>query len=228
VVTDVNGTEADLELFDRMAKELYSAVISDILDQLGYRNQVMTADIRPIDPGFRGAVVGRAATVRYAPQYEVPPEPYTTIIAAIDELKPGDVGVLATGGLETATFWGELFSNAAMARGARGMVMDGYHRDTRKILQLGFPVFSTGSRPVDVAGRAQAVDFGRPVVCGGVLVRPGDIVFAEIDGIVVIPREVADETVQRAFEKVATEDRAREDLRAGAYLRDVWRTYKVL
>jgi regulator of RNase E activity RraA len=218
----------DVSLFDRMANELYAAVISDILDQLGYRHQVMTAQIRPIDPAFQGAVVGRAATVRYAPQYEVPPEPYTTIIAAIDALQPGDVPVLATGGLESATFWGELFSNAARARGARGAVMDGYHRDTRKILQLGFPVFSTGSRPVDVAGRAQAVDFGRPVVCGGVLVRPGDIIFAEIDGIVVIPQEVARETVDRAFQKVATEDRARMDLRAGALLSEVWQAYKVL
>ncbi len=218
----------DVSLFDRMASELYAAVISDILDQLGFRHQVMTAQIRPIDPVFQGAVVGRAATVRYAPQYEVPPEPYTTIIAAIDALQPGDVPVLATGGLESATFWGELFSNAARARGARGVVMDGYHRDTRKILQLGFPVFSTGSRPVDVAGRAQAVDFGRPVVCGGVLVRPGDIIFAEIDGIVVIPQEVARETVDRAFQKVATEDRARMDLRAGALLSEVWQTYKVL
>ena len=218
----------DVNLFDRMASELYAAVISDILDQLGYRHQVMTAQIRPIDLAFQGAVVGRAATVRYAPQYEVPPEPYTTIIAAIDALQPGDVPVLATGGLESATFWGELFSNAARARGARGAVMDGYHRDTRKILQLGFPVFSTGSRPVDVAGRAQAVDFGRPVVCGGVLVRPGDIIFAEIDGIVVIPQEVARETVDRAFQKVATEDRARMDLRAGALLSQVWQTYKVL
>ncbi|GIW04506.1 MAG: demethylmenaquinone methyltransferase [Thermomicrobiales bacterium] len=218
----------ELALFDRMASELYAAVISDILDQLGYRQQVMTARIRPVDPAYRGALVGRAATVRYAPQYEVPPEPYTTIIAAIDALQPGDVPVLATGGLETATFWGELFSNAALARGARGAVMDGFHRDTRKILQLGFPVFSTGSRPVDVAGRAEAVDFGRPVVCGGVLVRPGDIIFAEIDGTVVIPREVAQETVTRAFHKVSTEDRARADLRAGALLSDVWKAYKVL
>ncbi|MER3439467.1 MAG: hypothetical protein C4346_18795, partial [Chloroflexota bacterium] len=89
----------DVSLFDRMASELYAAVISDILDQLGFRHQVMAAQIRPIDPAFQGAVVGRAATVRYAPQYEVPPEPYTTIIAAIDALQPGDVPVLATGGM---------------------------------------------------------------------------------------------------------------------------------
>ena len=184
------------------------------------------ASNRSIRPG-RQIVVGRAATVLFAPIYHVPAEPYTTIISAIDAVTPGDIPVLATSGIE-ATFWGELFSNAALARGARGVVMDGYHRDTRKILDLGFPVFSTGSRPVDIAGRAQAIAYDVPVRCGGVQITPGDIVFAEIDGIAVIPGMVADEVVAKAFAKVATEDRAREDLRDGAYLADVWKKYKVL
>jgi regulator of RNase E activity RraA len=187
----------------------------------------MSADIRPIDPTSRTVLVGRASTVLFAPIYEVPQEPYTTAIAAIDHMTPGDVGVLSTSGIN-ATYWGELFSNAALARGARGMVMDGYHRDTRKILELGFPVFSAGCRPVDIAGRAQAIDYDVPVACGGVHVRPGDIIFAEIDGIAVIPSEVADEAVAKALAKVAQEDRARDDLRAGAYLADVWQKYKVL
>ena len=191
-----------IALYDRMASELYVAVVSDILDGLGYRNQVMDAAIRPIDPATHAVLVGRAATVMFGPIYEVPAAPYTTQIAAIDALTPGDVPVLATAG-GGATYWGELFSNAARARGARGIVIDGYHRDTRKILDLGFPVFSTGAKPADIAGRAQAIAYDVPVACGGVLVRPGDIVFAEIDGIAVIPHEVADETVAKAFEKVA-------------------------
>jgi 4-hydroxy-4-methyl-2-oxoglutarate aldolase len=223
-VTDVNDRIA---LYDRMARELYVAVISDILDGLGLRDQVMQANIRPIDPAAGRIVVGRAAPVLFAPIYHVPTEPYTSVIAAIDALKPGDVPVLATGGIES-TYWGELFSNAALARGARGVVMDGYHRDTRKILDLGFPVFSTGSRPIDMAGRSQALAYDVPVRCGGVQIAPGDIVFAEIDGIAVVPQAVADEVAAKAFEKVATEDRAREDLRDGAYLADVWKKYKVL
>jgi regulator of RNase E activity RraA len=211
-----------------MAAELYVAVISDILDGLGYRNQVMEAAIRPIDPGSRQALVGRVATIQCAPQYELPDEPYTALIAALDALQADDVAVVATGGFLGAAYWGELFSNAAFARGARGSVIDGYHRDTRKILDLGYPVFSNGARPFDIAGRATVVSSGRPVVCGGVLVRPGDIIFAEIDGIAVIPAEVADETVARAFEKVATEDKCRDELRAGALLGEVWKKYKVL
>jgi len=219
--------ENDIELFDRMSRELYVAVVSDILDGLGFRNQVMQANIRPVDAFTKHVLVGRAATVMFGPIYEVPKEPYTVAISAIDSLKPGDVGVLATAGIN-ATYWGELFSNAALARGARGLVIDGHHRDTRKILDLGFPLYSTGARPLDIAGRAQAIDYGVPVVCGGVAVRPGDIIFAEIDGIAVIPKEAAEETVAKAFEKIATEDRARDDLREGAFLGDVWRKYKVL
>lgn len=216
------------ELFDRMASELYVAVISDILDSLGFRDQVLESTMQPIDPLYRQVLVGSAHTVLMAPIYEMKPEPYTKIIAAIDALQPGNVGVVATSGLASAAYWGELFSNAALGRGARGMVLDGYHRDTRKILELGFPVFSSGARPFDAAGRTQCIDFDCPVVCGGVKVYPGDIVFAEIDGIAIIPFAVAEECVAKAFEKVATEDRARDDLRDGALLSEVWNRYRVL
>lgn len=215
-------------LFDRMANELYVAVISDILDSLGFRDQVLDGNIHPIDVMDRRVLVGSAHTILMAPIYEMKPEPYTKIIAAIDALQPGNVGVVATSGLAQAAYWGELFSNAALGRGARGMVLDGYHRDTRKILDLGFPTFSTGARPFDAAGRTQCIDFDCPVVCGGVKVYPGDIVFAEIDGIAIIPAAVADECVAKAFEKIAQEDRARDDLREGALLSEVWNKYRVL
>ena len=216
-----------LALYDRMAAELYVAVISDVLDALGHRNQVLAGRLRPVDRSLP-PLVGRAHTVQFAPRPDLVEAPYTTQIAAIDALRPGDVAVQATGGQEDAAYWGELFSNAALGRGARGVVIDGYHRDTRKILELGFPIFSTGARPLDISGRAEAVSFGRPVVCGGVRVEPRDVVFAEVDGIAVIPAAVVDEVVELAFAKVATEDRARDDLRDGALLSEVWSTYKVL
>lgn len=217
-----------IELYDGMADKLYVAVISDILDGLGYRHQVMQSGISPVDPLDRRALVGRAHTVLFAPTYEMKESPYTVQISAIDALHPGDIGVQATSGYTEAAFWGELFSNAALGRGARGMVIDGFHRDSRKLLDLGFPVYSTGARPLDISGRAEAIDYGCPVRCGGVLVNPGDVIFAEIDGIVVIPQDVVDETVQLAFEKVATEDSAREDLKDGALLSDIWKRYRVL
>jgi len=224
----VPANAQEIELFDRMASQLYVAVISDVLDRLGFRSQVLSAEIHPVKPGSLDVLVGRAATVLTAPQYEIPAEPYTNVIAAIDALEAGDVAVIGTGGYANASYWGELFSNAAIARGARGTVIDGYHRDTRQITALGYPLFSTGARPFDIAGRGTVVSHGRPIVCGGVMVRQGDIVFAEIDGIAVIPAGVAEETVAKAFEKVEKEDRCRDDLRAGALLGEVWRRYKVL
>jgi 4-hydroxy-4-methyl-2-oxoglutarate aldolase len=217
-----------LALFDRMASELYVAVISDILDSLGFRNQVMNSTIQPVDKGTRNVLVGIAATVHFAPQYEVLPNPYTTLIEAIDALQPGEVAVLATGGLDGPAYWGELFSNAALARGARGTVIDGFHRDTRQVLDLGYPVYSKGASPLDSWGRATALGYGHAVTCGGILVNPGDIIFAEIDGIAVIPQQLADQVIEGAFAKVAKEDRCRDDLRAGALLSEVWKKYKVL
>jgi regulator of RNase E activity RraA len=115
-----------------------------------------------------------------------------------------------------------------MARGARGIVIDGYHRDTRQVLDLGFPVYSTGASPLDSWGRSTAVGYGMPVKCGGILVNQGDIIFAEIDGIAVIPQQIADQVIEGAFDKVAKEDRARDDLREGVLLSEVWKKYKVL
>ena len=218
----------DDSLFDMMAEKLYVAVISDILDSMGFRSQVLQPGVVPAQPDPSQVLVGRAATVLVGPQYEVVDQPYTNQIAAIDALRPGDVVVSGVGGMTNVAVWGELFSNAAKARGARGFLTDGCHRDTRMVLDLGFPVFSRGPRPVDISGRGTVISIGRPVEVAGVVVRPGDVVFAEVDGVIVIPQDVADETLSRAFEKVAKEDGAREDLRQGRLLSEVWSKYRVL
>jgi regulator of RNase E activity RraA len=218
----------DDSLFDMMAERLYVAVISDILDNMGFRNQVLQPGIVPAQPDARQVLVGRAATVLVGPQYEVVEHPYTNQIAAIDSLVPGDVLVSGVGGMTNIAVWGELFSNAAKSRAARGFLTDGCHRDTRMILDLDFPVFSRGPRPVDISGRGTVISIGRPIEVAGVTVRPGDVVFAEVDGIVILPQDLAEETVSRAFEKVAKEDGAREDLRAGRLLSEVWSKYRVL
>ena len=220
--------ELDDRLFDMMAEKLYVAVISDILDGIGFRNQVLQPGVVPAQPDPSQVLVGRAATVLVGPQYEVVDQPYTSQIAAIDALKPGDVVVSGVGGMTNVAVWGELFSNAAKARGARGFLTDGCHCDTRMVLDLGFPVFSREPRPVDISGRGTVTSIGRPVEVAGVLVHAGDVVFAEVDGVVIIPQDVAEETLSRAFEKVAKEDGAREDLRSGRLLSEVWSKYRVL
>jgi 4-hydroxy-4-methyl-2-oxoglutarate aldolase len=214
--------------FNMMAEKLYVAVISDILDGMGFRGQVLQPGVVPAQPDPSQVLVGRAATVLVGPQYEVVDQPYTNQIAAIDALMPGDVVVSGVGGMTNVAVWGELFSNAAKARGARGFLTDGCHRDTRMVLDLGFPVFSRGPRPVDISGRGTVISIGRPVEVAGVVVHPGDVVFAEVDGVVIIPQDAAEETLSRAFEKVAKEDGAREDLRKGRLLSEVWSRYRVL
>jgi 4-hydroxy-4-methyl-2-oxoglutarate aldolase len=124
----------DIALFDMMAEKLYVAVISDILDRLGLRNQVLQPGVVPAQPDPSQVLVGRAATLLVGPQYEVVEQPYTNQIAAIDALKPGDVVVSGVGGMINVAVWGELFSNAAKARGARGFLTDGCHRDTLMVL----------------------------------------------------------------------------------------------
>jgi 4-hydroxy-4-methyl-2-oxoglutarate aldolase len=195
---------------------------------MGFSNQVLQPGVVPAQPDPSQVLVGRAATVLVGPQYEVVDQPYTNQIAAIDALQPGDVVVSGVGGMTNVAVWGELFSNAAKARGARGFLTDGCHRDTRMVLDLGFPIFSRGPRPVDISGRGTVISSGRPVEVAGVVVRPGDVVFAEVDGVVIIPQDVAEETMSRAFEKVAKEDGAREDLRRGYLLSEVWSKYRVL
>ncbi len=216
----------DRELFDFMQRELYVSVVSDILDSLGYRDQAMDATIRPI---YKEAiVVGRAHTVLSTDVYQMPTDPYSAEIAAIDSLRPNDVLVAATNHSTRTCFWGELLSTTARARGARGAIIDGHVRDVRRIEQMQFPVFATGFRPIDSAGRGLVVAHGTPIVCGGVIVHPGDIVFGDSDGLVVIPQAVENETIERAKVKVAGESRAREDLERGDLLRDVYDRYGVL
>jgi regulator of RNase E activity RraA len=141
---------------------------------------------------------------------------------------PGEVLVVATGGSKRNAPWGELLSTAAMARGARGAVVDGLVRDVKKILKLGFPVFTAGIKPVDSRGRGIVVDYNVPVECGGVVVSPGDLIVADFDGIIAIQAEKVDEAIRLATDKVERENSTREELLQGAYLRDVYNKYGVL
>ena len=216
----------DAKLFAMMKAQLYSAVLSDALDQVGFREQAMRADIRPIYP--EAIVVGRAMTMQSIDVYEPEDNDYEHEIAAVDSLKPGDIMVASTQQSTRTCLWGELLSTAAVARGANGAIIDGYTRDVRLIEKMGFPVFSTGMYPVDSAGRGIVTGYNLTINCGGVVVHPGDMIFGDFDGIVVIPKEAAREVIERAVQKVEGENITREELRNGATLREVYDKYGVL
>ena len=216
----------ETEMFDLMRDKLNAAVISDIVDRLGAREQAMRADIRPV---YQGAiVVGRAYTVITADIFKIIDDPYGGEIEAVDSLKSNDVMVVCTHRSTRTCFWGELLSTAARARGARGIVVDGYTRDVAQITAMKFPTFATGISMVDSAGRSVVIEHGCPVNCGDVLVNTGDIVFGDIDGVVVIPKELEKEVIPLALEKVGKENLVRDELLKGAMLRDAYDKYKVL
>jgi 4-hydroxy-4-methyl-2-oxoglutarate aldolase len=218
------ATSIALELRDR----LHSAVLSDILDAMGYRDQVLDPVIRPLDDEL--VLMGKARTGLYMDVFHVEPgeNPYELEMTLIDDLRPGDVAVLCCAGSRRITPWGELLSKAATARGAGGCLTDGMIRDIRRIREMKFPIFHSGMKPTDAQGRGKVVAIDVPVICGGVRITTGDLIFGDADGVVVVPAVAVDEAVTRALAKIDLETTAREELRAGALLRDVFKRHSIL
>ena len=206
--------------------QLYTAVVSDSLDQLGVRQQAMREYLRPVHKSC--VFAGWARTISCSDIYHIPENPYDVEIAAVDSLQPGEVAVVGTQKSLRNAPWGELLSTAAKARGARGAVIDGLVRDIAKIEEINFPVFAAGIKPVDSMGRGMVTAYNVPVECGEVLVNPGDFVFGDFDGVVVIPGSMVKQVLELAFEKVTRENHSRAELQNGAYLRDVFAKYGVL
>jgi regulator of RNase E activity RraA len=224
--SSTNTASRDLELCNFVEQNLYTAVVSDSLDQLGVRNQAMREYLRPVHAGCKFA--GWARTISCIDLYHIPDDPYGMEIEAVDSLLPGEVAVVGTAKSTRNAPWGELLSTAARARGARGAVIDGLVRDVKLIEELGFPVFAAGIKPVDSMGRGMVKEYNVPVECGEVVVNSGDFVFADYDGVVVVPSAIVKQVVELAADKASRENRSRAELMQGAYLRDVFAKYGVL
>lgn len=220
------ATDSDLKLFRELEGTLYTAVIADALDQIGEHERAMREYLRPLAPESKFA--GFARTILCQDVFCETSNPYELEIEAMDSILPGEVVVVSTGESKRNAPWGELLSTAARTRGARGAVIDGLVRDVQKILKLGFPVFAAGIKPVDSRGRGLVIDYNVPVQCGGIVIRPGDLVFADYDGVVAIPADRVDKVLSLARDKISREDSSRKDLCNGAYLADVFARYGVL
>lgn len=214
------------EMFDLMAQRLAAAVISDIIDALGFCDQVMRSKIRPLYP--EALVVGWAMPVLYAEVFEVPEKPYQREIEVVDSLKANDVLVGYAPVTAKAALGGSILSTAAKAREARGIVIESMTRDVKQITNMTFPVFTTGVSPLDAKSRRRVFAYRCAIECGGVLVEPRDIVFGDADGVVVIPQDVAAETVQDALRRVAVEHLTEEKLNKGTLLREAYAKHGVL
>jgi len=221
---------SDADRFEFIKNRLYVAAVCDILDSLGFRNQAMHQRLRPLLPDRRNCgFVGRARTFRWMDtDYVVQEDPYGLEIEAMDSLRPADVAVHSTDYAGRNAPWGELMSTIAMRNGAAGCVCDSQVRDCNRIIDMGFPVYCAGIRPLDSRGRGRVMAYDVPVMCGEVLVRPGELVFADFDGVVVIPQQVEDKVLQLAADKAGKENLSRKEILEGKTLRQVYDKYGVL
>ncbi len=216
----------DAVYLDRIAEHLYSSVLADILDDHGYRQQSMDHEVRPLYNGAK--VAGRAATMLAVEVSKLPDNPYEQLMELLDGIVPGEVVVGAVQSRASAAIWGELLSTHTRAKGGRGVVLDGLSRDSWGIAEMKFPVFARGLSPADSKGRLEVIAIRGTIPVAGVSVSNGDLLLADEDGVVVVPRDVEDEVIRLAFEKVAGENVMRDILRKGANLRAVFKEHGIL
>src|SRR5580692_9837130 len=225
---------SDEELFSLAEKQLFTCVVGDVLDKQNLVHQYLPPEIRPLSP--QAVLIGRAMPVLAGDAFQVCAEgsrnplnerPFGLMLEALDDLRPNEV-YISTGSSPRNALWGELMSVRALKCGARGAVLNGYVRDTRKILSLGYPTFSFGSYGQDSAPRYKVHDFRIPIEIGCVSVRPGDILFGDIDGVVVVPVEVETETFSLALDKMRGERSVRRELEEGSSAVAVFKKHGIM
>lgn len=214
------------KLLDEVRNRLFTGVLSDILDSVGRAGQVADLDLRQVVPGTR--VVGRAQTARAVRVSEPPAEPYKHLLTAIDATGPGRVLVIAAEPTSSSSLFGGLLASAMNAAGGEGVVVDGYARDSCEIRRIGIPTLVRGLRPLDSFGRDEVVEISEPVIIGGVVVRQGDLVFGDDDGLVFVPSELENEVIEKAFAKLDAEREMHAALQGGMSVAQAFETFGVL
>jgi 4-hydroxy-4-methyl-2-oxoglutarate aldolase len=215
----------DSELFKLMKDVLYTPVVGDILDDLGFCHQFLPQPIQPLREDMK--LAGRAMPVLMIDVFGKQKQPFGKLTEALDQLEPGEI-YLASGGEMRCAYWGEILTATAKRRGAAGAVINGFHRDTPKVLEQNWPVFSRGRFAQDSGVRTQVLDYRCPIEVGGVHVAPGDLLFGDLDGVLVIPRKAEIEAIRRALEKARGEKLVRKDVEAGMSSTDAFKKYGIL
>ncbi len=215
----------DKELFSLMREKLYTPVVGDILDTMGYYHQFLPQDIRPVREGMK--LAGRAMPVLMIDVFGPQKKPFGLLTEALDQLREDEI-YIAAGGTKRCAYWGELLTATARTRGAAGAVVDGWHRDTPQVLEQNWPVFSCGCYAQDSSVRTQVVDFRCPVEIGQVSIQPGDILFGDVDGVLVIPRAVEAPVIGQALTKAAGEKVVRKAIENGMTATDAFAKFGIL
>lgn len=204
-----------------LKKTLYSGVICDVMDELDYRNQSLKSGVRPLKDDT--VLFGPAFTSIGTQVYTMPDDPLTAQCKVVDQLQPGEVYVLAIRGELNCAVFGELFATAVLQRKGVGVLLDAMARDLRALKEMDFPLFYRGALPTTSKGRCEINECKTPVLIDGVLIRPGDMIFGDIDGVCIIPYEIADEVFEKALTTVEKENTVRSSLRSGVSLEEVYR-----
>jgi 4-hydroxy-4-methyl-2-oxoglutarate aldolase len=219
-------------VFSNLRDKLFTAVVGDVLDKMGWRRQFLPQAIAPLKPDMK--VIGRAMPVLEADVFDegahaLGPvaKPFGLMLEALDDLRPNEVYV-ATGGSFRYAFWGELMSTRARYLRAAGAVLNGFVRDADRIEALGFPTFSRGLYAQDQGPRGKVIDFRVSIEIEGVRIAPGDLIFGDREGVLVIPSQVAADAIQAALEKASTENRVATAISHGMGAREAFETFGVL
>lgn len=217
--------ENDGQMISMVKEKLYTAVLGDIMDGLGYYNQILPPSIKAMVHGQR--IVGRAMTVLMMDVFGSQAQPFGRLTEALDQIQPGEV-YLCTGGTYRCAYWGELLTTTAKMRGGVGAIVDGYHRDTRQIEGLDWPVFSKGSYAQDSGVRTKVVDYRCDIEIGGVTIHDGDLLIGDEDGVVVIPKAIEQAVIEQALEKVDGEHAFIQAIRQGMSSTEAFAKFGVL
>lgn len=217
--------KSDADLFELIKTRLYTPVVGDILDGLGFNHRFLPQPVQPLLPEMM--LVGRAMPVLMSDVYGPQIKPFGRLTEALDQLQPGEI-YLASGGEMRCAYWGEILTATARMRGAAGAVINGFHRDTPRVLEQNWPVFSRGRFAQDSAVRTQVVDYRCPMEIGGVAVAPGDLVFGDLDGVVIVPKQVEEEVITGALRKASGENLVRKEIESGVTSTAAFQKYGIL
>jgi regulator of RNase E activity RraA len=215
----------DGDLFAELKAALYTPVIGEILDMLGFWHQFLPQPIQPLRPEM--LIVGRAMPVQIADAWGKQDMPFGLMTDALDSIQPHEIYV-ATGGSMNCAAWGEIMTATARTRKGAGAIINGFHRDTPKVLEQNWPVFSRGRFAQDAGVRSKVVDFRCSVEIDGVRIQPGDLIFGDLNGVVVVPQKVEAEVIEKALEKAAGEKIVRKAIEAGMSSKEAFHTYGIL
>lgn len=216
---------SEKEMFEWMKKKLYTPVVGDILDNMGYMHQFLPPYIRPMKESMK--VAGKAMTVLMIDVFGAQEEPFGRLCECLDQIEENDI-YICTGGIKRCAYWGELLTATAKTRGGNGAIVDGYHRDTPQVLEQNWPVFSQGGYAQDSSVRTKVVDFRCQIEIGQVTINDGDYIFGDADGVVVIPQKVAADVIMQALDKAEKEKSLRKAVESGMPVSEAFKIYGVL